>query len=470
MITLYTWYKDSAGNISETASDSISFDMTAPSLTVTGPTTASVFNTKEASLTLSGTASDDASGVEKITYTGSQGAGGTAVGTSKWSIPGIKLSKGENIFTLTAYDKLNNSAQLSFTANCEVTEPPGIPVFSQKYDGKAVSSGSLSWSWGPAESGGPAEEYWVSPSWLPNGVSTKESSYSLTKKLSKGTYQISIMAKNSAGISKKARDTVVIIEEDSAEETSSQTENKTSQAQASDKSETIASSEVSSSDNTTSQEETSTEIAVKTETKSESKSSSKSDTASSQETYSTPSGFLTIEDGQPYINSKRVKLNLSASDDSGITAYYLSDSPDTPSGSEKDGWILIDKVSLLDRDIYYELTGDDGRKDIYTWFKNTSGRLSSGYSESIVLDTTTPEIENSDYEVTSSETANLSIKADDEESGIKSLKWEKGAEQGTGIYQENTDSWVIKGVALSEGDNEITVKAEDEAGNTAQKI
>ena len=203
IITLYAWYKDAAGNISETASDSIGLDMTAPSLTVTGPTTASVFNTKEASLTLSGTASDDASGIEKITYINSQGVGGTAIGTTTWSIPGINLSKGENLFTITAYDKLNNSAQASFTANCEVVEPPETPIFNQKYEGKAVNSGSLSWSWGPAESGGPVEEYWVSPSWLPNGFSTKEASYSLTKKLSKGTYQISIMAKNSAGISKK---------------------------------------------------------------------------------------------------------------------------------------------------------------------------------------------------------------------------------------------------------------------------
>lgn len=463
MITLYAWYKDAVGNISEMASDSISLDMTAPSLSVTGPTTASVFNTKEAFLTLSGTASDDASGVEKITYTNSQGAQGTAAGTTKWSIPGIQLSKGENIFTLTAYDKLNNSAHLSFTANCEIIEPPGIPVFSQKYDGKAVTSGSLSWSWGPAESGSPAEEYWISPSWLPNGFSTKEASYSLTKKLSKGTYQISVMAKNSAGISKKARDIVVIIEETSSKETPNQTKDKTSQAQTTDKSETNA-SQSSKSDTTISKEESKT----KSKTESESKSGSKSDTASSQETYSAPSGFLTIEDGQPYINSKRIKLNLSASDDSGITAYYLSNSSDTPSVSA-DGWVTIDKVSLLDRDIDYELTADAGRKDIYAWFKNSSGRLSSGHSESITLDTTDPEIESNDYEVTSSGTAVLSVKADDKDSGIKSLKWKKGAAQGTAIYQESSDSWSIEGVTLSEGDNEVAITAEDEAGNTAQK-
>ncbi len=476
-LILYVWYKDAAGNISETASDSISFDLAAPSLTITSPTTASAFNTKEASLTLSGTASDNASGIEKITYTSAQGASGTAIGSTNWSIPSLKLSKGENLFTITAYDKLNNSAQASFTANCEIVEPPETPIFNQKYAGKTVNSGSLFWSWGPAESGGPVEEYWVSPSWLPNGFSTKEASYSLTKKLSKGTYQISILAKNSAGISKKVKDIVVIIEENNSEETSSQTENETSQAQSSDKSETTASSEVSSSDNTTSQEETGTgtetetetEAEAKTETKSESKSSAKSDTASSQKTYSTPTGFLTIEDGQKYVNYKRINLNLSASDDSGITAYYLSDSSDTPSATSEYGWTAVDKVSLLDKDIYYELTGSDGDKNIYAWFKNSSGRLSSGYNESIGLDTTDPEIEASDYETTSSGEANLSIKADDEDSGIKSVKWEKGAAQGTGIYQESSDSWSIKGVPLSDGDNEITVTAEDEAGNNARK-
>lgn len=469
MLTLHVWYKDAAENISETASDSISFDLTAPSLTITSPTTASTFNTKEASLTLSGTASDNASGIEKITYTGAQGATGTAIGTTNWSIPSLKLSKGENVFTITAYDKLNNSVQASFTANCEVVEPPETPIFNQKYEGKAVNSGSLSWSWGPAESGGPVEEYWVSPSWLPNGFSTKEASYSLTKKLSKGTYQISIMAKNSAGISKKVKDIVVIIEENSAEESSSQTKNETTQAQTSDKSETTASSEVSNSDTTTSQEETGTEIETAAKTKSESKSSAKSDTASSQETYSTPTGFLAIEDGQTYVNYKRIKLNLSASDDSGITAYYLSDSSDTPSATSENGWTSVDKVSLLDKDIYYALPGSDGDKNIYVWFKNSSGRLSSGYNESIGLDTTDPEIEDIDYETPSSGKANLSIKADDEDSGIKSVKWEKGAAQGTAIYQESSNSWSIKSVALADGDNEITVTVEDNAGNTAQK-
>ena len=328
---IYVWYKDAIGNISEIASDSISFDLTAPSLTITSPTTASVFNTKEASLTLSGTASDNASGIEKITYASAQGATGTAIGTTNWSIPSLKLSKGENLFTITAYDKLNNSVQASFTANCEVIAPPETPIFNQKYEGKAVNSDSLSWSWGPAESGGPVEEYWVSPSWLPTGFLTTVTSYVPTRKLTKGIYQLKLSAKNSAGVSKVTIDTVIIVDSDESNSTETTANEKYDDSSA-----------YSYSQNTDASSNESEESSEDDLNKS--LNSVYSDINS--EDTSAPSGSITINNDAKYTNSSDITLSLLAYDNMGVSGYYISESSSTPQDSDDYDWNkLTDKMA-----------------------------------------------------------------------------------------------------------------------------
>jgi fibronectin type 3 domain-containing protein len=101
--------KDAAGNQS---TDKLSvvynpLDTTAPIVTIKSPTTRSKYMTKNSSVTLSGSASDNI-GVTLVTWINSRGGRGTANGTAAWSISNISLSEGENVLTVTARDAIGN--------------------------------------------------------------------------------------------------------------------------------------------------------------------------------------------------------------------------------------------------------------------------------------------------------------------------------------------------------------------------
>jgi hypothetical protein len=102
---------DEAGNVS---TDVLSVvyaapDTTAPLVTITAPTVNTVFNTFQASINISGTASDDI-GVAQIEWWSSAGSGGTANGISNWDIDTIYLIEGENVITITAKDEAGNES------------------------------------------------------------------------------------------------------------------------------------------------------------------------------------------------------------------------------------------------------------------------------------------------------------------------------------------------------------------------
>ncbi|MDR4507115.1 MAG: hypothetical protein MRJ65_02565 [Candidatus Brocadiaceae bacterium] len=106
---LYAWYKDEAGNVSETASDFITLDATPPMITITSPTSSSDHTTTVSTINLGGTASDGTSGIGKVTWKNDRGGDGTASGTTTWSISDIKVSEGENVITVTAMDGAGNT-------------------------------------------------------------------------------------------------------------------------------------------------------------------------------------------------------------------------------------------------------------------------------------------------------------------------------------------------------------------------
>ena len=210
--TIYAWFKDGAGNVSEPSRVSINLDATAPLLTITSPTLEFSFTTTNSRLNLSGIVSDEeGGGVKEISWSNNKGGSGTAsLSGSIWSIPNISLSSAENIITVTARDNADNSGGSALTVICLVVQPPEAPEFRQKYDGKTVSEGQLSWSWAPGEGGGAVEGYWVSPSWVASEFSSTTSNYTYSGKLSSGIYSIKIKAKNSMGLSKEISDTVIV--------------------------------------------------------------------------------------------------------------------------------------------------------------------------------------------------------------------------------------------------------------------
>ena len=84
-------------------------DTTAPSIAITGPTSAPNFTSSGATLTtLAGTASD-AVGVTQVTWSNSLGGSGNASGTTSWSVGSIALQSGNNVITVTAHDAAGNT-------------------------------------------------------------------------------------------------------------------------------------------------------------------------------------------------------------------------------------------------------------------------------------------------------------------------------------------------------------------------
>ncbi|KXK25427.1 MAG: hypothetical protein UZ01_03358 [Candidatus Brocadia sinica] len=113
--TVYAWYKDAAGNVSNTTSDSITLDTTIPLITITSPTSNTTHTTTSGTITLGGSASDSASGVSKVAWSSDKGGSGMASGTTGWSISGISLSTGNNVITVTVTDGANNTGTDTIT-------------------------------------------------------------------------------------------------------------------------------------------------------------------------------------------------------------------------------------------------------------------------------------------------------------------------------------------------------------------
>lgn len=182
---------------------------------------------------------------------------------------------------------------------------------------------------------------------------------------------------------------------------------------------------------------------------------------------SAPSGSISINSGDSYTNSTSVNLTLSATDNVGVTGYYLSTSSTKPSASDS-GWVSVSSTTSFSTSISYALSSGDGSKTLYAWYKDSGGNVSDTASDSIILDTTssTVTITNPTTEstyTTMSSTINLGGTASDSTSGVNSVTWSNNR-GGIGTAG-GTTNWIVSSISLSYGDNIITVTATDGAGN-----
>ena len=134
-----------AANNSATATLTVTYtppDTTPPTVTITSPTSGSTYSTGSSTVNLGGTASDNV-GVTQVTWANSRGGGGTASGTTSWTVSGITLQSGTNVLTVTATDAANNSATatltVTYTAPCSYTLTPSIVSVSS-----AATTGTIS--------------------------------------------------------------------------------------------------------------------------------------------------------------------------------------------------------------------------------------------------------------------------------------------------------------------------------------
>ena len=185
---------------------------------------------------------------------------------------------------------------------------------------------------------------------------------------------------------------------------------------------------------------------------------------------SKPSGLMSINNGNPYTTSVDVVIRLSASDDVGVTGYYISTSSSVPSSSLSE-WTDISSTTNYSATISYTLDSGDSVKTIYVWYKDDAGNVSDTYSDSITLDTTPPEINITSPTTNDTYSTKISVvsvwgNASDTTSGISTVKWENN--KGGSGAASGTTSWSISNIGLLvDAENIITVTATDNAGNSA---
>ncbi|MFN3533454.1 MAG: carboxypeptidase regulatory-like domain-containing protein [Candidatus Brocadia sp.] len=125
--TVYVWYKDASGNISDTASASIVVDTTPPTITITNPTSDQTFTTTNGTITISGSASDDINEITSVVWSDSKETNKTERKVIGWTIPNIDLVKGENVITVKATDSVGNTGLATITITyAEVNNPPVV--------------------------------------------------------------------------------------------------------------------------------------------------------------------------------------------------------------------------------------------------------------------------------------------------------------------------------------------------------
>jgi len=85
-----------------------------PTITITSPTSSSLYSTSNNTITIAGSASDNI-GVSQVTWSNNRGGSGSASGTTNWSASNISLLTGQNIITVTARDAAANTGTDSIT-------------------------------------------------------------------------------------------------------------------------------------------------------------------------------------------------------------------------------------------------------------------------------------------------------------------------------------------------------------------
>ena len=101
--------RDAAGHIGTDVIAVTRTDNEPPTVAIASPTAAATHATGTSTLNLAGTASD-AFGIAQVAWANNRGGGGTASGTTAWSVAGIALKPGENVITVTARDTTGSTA------------------------------------------------------------------------------------------------------------------------------------------------------------------------------------------------------------------------------------------------------------------------------------------------------------------------------------------------------------------------
>ncbi len=195
--------RDAAGNA---ATDILTVvytipDATAPAVTITSPTSGTGYDTNSASLNIGGTASD-AVGVTQVSWTNSRGGSGSATGTTSWSAAGISLGEGENVVTVTARDAAGNTATDILTVVYTIPDAtaPAVTITSPTSGtGYDTNSASLNIGGTASDAVGVTQVSWTN-SRGGSGSATGTTSWSAAGiSLGEGENVVTVTARDAAG-------------------------------------------------------------------------------------------------------------------------------------------------------------------------------------------------------------------------------------------------------------------------------
>lgn len=170
-----------------------------------------------------------------------------------------------------------------------------------------------------------------------------------------------------------------------------------------------------------------------------------------------PRGSILVNNGDIYTNSLNVTLNLEAHDENGVASMVFS--------NDGFNWSLEEPYSTTKS---WALTSGDGEKNVYVKYKDKIGLWSLVYSDSIILDVTSPVGSisiNSDASYTNSQTVTLNLFASDSGSGVTEMAFsDDGISWTTWEPYQATKSWTL---SSDNGTKIVYVKYRDRAKNEA---
>ena len=197
---------DIAGNVS-TTTISVTFDVTPPTVSISLPTPAATFVTKNGTVALSGATSDNV-GVTSVhwattgTVVPATGVATLTAGTS-WSVPSITLVPGSQVITITAFDASGNSASAVLTV-IQNTTAPGIAITGPTSAGSWITNTpTILLSGTSSDTLAVASVTWTN-STGPSGSAVGTTSWNASVPLVAGLNTITVTALNTAGISSSA--------------------------------------------------------------------------------------------------------------------------------------------------------------------------------------------------------------------------------------------------------------------------
>jgi hypothetical protein len=197
--------RDAAGNTSSdvlTVTRNVAPDTTAPTVTIAAPTSGTTYVTTSATVTLSGTASDNVAATQ-VSWVNNRGGSGTATGTASWSTAAITLQTGSNVLTMTSRDAAGNTGSdvLTVTRNVAAdTSAPSVtvagPTSAATY---AASTATLVLSGTSADNVGVTQVTWLN-SRGGSGTAAGTTNWSVASvTLQSGANVITVTARDAAG-------------------------------------------------------------------------------------------------------------------------------------------------------------------------------------------------------------------------------------------------------------------------------